>query len=173
MDSWEQTQSRVFIWVRWWISCPDLPWDVQFDGPELSLEITLHNILEDENPATRAVWGSPGQSSAQAGAQIQALLITLLILAKKYFVIWVFSFFHWWTASGASGELSSQSQLTLGWLESCFLFNILKQLPHQKYSLYASNVSSQERLYFLTSAQTSWFCSFLIREIQSCSHKRN
>ncbi|KAL2298293.1 hypothetical protein Nmel_015285 [Mimus melanotis] len=41
----------------------------------------LH-ILEDENPATRAVCGSSGQSPAQAGAQIQALLLTPLILVK-------------------------------------------------------------------------------------------
>lgn len=61
-----------------------LPWDwhrdVQFDGPELSHEITLHSILEDENPATRAVCGSSGQSPAQAGAQIQGLLLSAFIL---------------------------------------------------------------------------------------------
>lgn len=141
MGSWEQTQSRGFNLVRWWTSCPDFPWewhrDVQFGGPGLSHEITLHNILEDENPATRAVWGSSGQSPAQAGAQIQGLLLILLILAKC-FLMWVFSFFHLQTANGAD------SLPTLGWLESCFLFNILKQLPHQKHALYASNVPSQK-----------------------------
>lgn len=169
MGSWEQTQTRGFNSVRWWISCPGFPWewhrDVQFDGPELSHEIMLHNILEDENPVTRAVCGSSDQSPDQEGAQIQGLLQILLILVK-YFVMWVFSFFHLRTASG------DNSLPTLGWLESCFLSNILKQLPHQKHALYASNVSRQERLSFLTSAQTFWFCSSLIREIQSSSHKR-
>lgn len=137
------------------LTFPDNCTDTQFDGPKLSHKnhASQHPIgwLEDESlwPGRCVAALAKVQSKQELKSRVYCCLV-LLPLAK-YLVTRVLSFLHLGTASG------DNSPTPLGWLESHFLFNRLKQCPHPISEIRCVHVKCIQPVKFLLSNTSSDF----------------